>query len=133
MTFRSLVESDKILSLDGKFMSILSIVLTSMLIKFSFALCTLLDSLSEATSLDNDFLGDNNSLISDTFANNSSVNFIMPLHEVGLISLTSESNISDDSGIIELTIKSLKTSSKMFLVTKFFQVENPLSHNSSSE
>jgi hypothetical protein len=32
MTFRSLVESDKILSLDGKFMSILSIVLTSMLI-----------------------------------------------------------------------------------------------------
>ena len=105
MTFLSLVECEKILSLDGKFMSILSIVLTNMLMKFSFALCTLLDSLSEATSLDNDFLGDNNNLISDTFANNSLVNFIMPLHEVGLISLTSsESNSSDDSGIIELTI-----------------------------
>jgi hypothetical protein len=60
--------------------------------------------------LDNDFLGDNNNLISDTFANNSSVNFIMPLHEVGLISLTSESNSSDDSGIIKLIIKSLKSS-----------------------
>uniref|UniRef100_A0A0A9D5T7 Uncharacterized protein n=1 Tax=Arundo donax TaxID=35708 RepID=A0A0A9D5T7_ARUDO len=104
MTFCSLAEWDKIVSLQGKFLIILSIVLTSMLMKCSFALFILLDSLSEATSLDNDFLGDNNSLISDILANNSLVSFITPGYEVELISLTSESNSSDDSGKIEAII-----------------------------
>uniref|UniRef100_A0A0A9DUD2 Uncharacterized protein n=1 Tax=Arundo donax TaxID=35708 RepID=A0A0A9DUD2_ARUDO len=105
MTFCSLAEWDKIVSLQGKFLIILSIVLTSMLMNCSFALFTLLDSLSEATSLDNDFLGgDNNSLISDILANNSLVSFITPWYEGELISLTSESNSSDDSGKIEAII-----------------------------
>jgi hypothetical protein len=104
MTLCCLSEWDKP-SDRGNFLNILSKVLTKMLMKFSLALFTLLDSLSESVSLANNLLGgDSNNLINEIFASNSLVSFRIPLYESGLIPLTLESKRSEDCGQTEATI-----------------------------